>query len=167
METVTRRHFRDYDPDDESGFETGEYWARRDAAVEARIAADIAFAATPQGRREALQRKLDAMRFARHDHGAYSDAELAAVEAELDALQPAPVVPPDPDRQTRIVPTSVSEVVMHSPKGSLPLRWDGRQLVSFGRQARPLRLTPAKTAELAAALLTGETVWIGRQDIVS
>lgn len=165
---MTRKQFRfGFDPDDEAGFETGEYWARRDAAIEERIASDTAYAATPQGQREVLQRKLDAMRLARHDHGAYSAEEITAVEAELAALQPAPVEPPDPSRQTRIVPTSHTEVVMHSPKGSLPLRWDGQRLVSFGSQARPLRLSEAKTAELVAALQTGETVWIGRQDIVS
>lgn len=166
METVTKRHFRDYDPDDESGFETGEYWARRAAAVEARIAADTAYAATPQGRIEALQRKLDAMRFARHDHGAFSDAEIAAVEAELAALQPAPAAPPDPSRQTRLVPASRTEVVLRSPKGSITMRWDGRQLTPPGHNQRPLRLSADKTAELNAAIQTGTVVWIGKQDIV-
>lgn len=80
------KHFG-YDETDETGFETGEFWARRDRAIDERIAGDAAYNATSAGKLEALQRKADAMRLAHGDHGAHSPEEIAAIDAEAAAIR--------------------------------------------------------------------------------
>lgn len=65
---------------------TSQWWTNQAAQADAEIAAARDFAATPQGRYQALERKARAMRA---DRSAHSDAEIAAVEAELDAVYAA------------------------------------------------------------------------------
>ena len=57
------------------------------AEMAADIAAARAYARTPAGRLEQLDRRIDALRAARHDSGTYSNEQIAVVEAERDALR--------------------------------------------------------------------------------
>ena len=71
---------------DESETSTARYWEQQDTLLQAEMTAARAAAITPEGRLDALERRIDAMRFAHYEDGLHTAEAIAALEAERDAL---------------------------------------------------------------------------------